>query len=235
MLAFVKDSNAFIALHALLGLGPALLTPSGTGILGESLPLGKVRNAAFAALGAGQPLGFIIGLLFGGVFGHQYSVIYCINAGAAAVFGVAAATFLPRDGEKVLGVSEPLSDERVGDADEDRASLRRALPLVAFDWGGAALSTSGLIFLTLGVAFAGTDQRGWASIPTIVMLPLSVVLLTAFFSWELKVQRQTSSIEYGQAHQEPTLKAPLIPPGLWRAPRFTATLVVLFFAWLSFK
>lgn len=229
-LAFIRDSTAFIALSAVMGLGPALLTPAGTGILGESLPQSKFRNGAFATLGAGQPLGFIIGLIFGGLFGHKYEVIYCINAAAAALFGALASTCLPRDGEMVI-LSTAFSNE-----DHEHIGVpRRAAPLMAFDWTGAVLSTVGLILLTLGVAFAGTDKRGWASIPVLVMLPIAVILLILFFVWEMHQQRQSSSYEQGQSEPDRALKAPLIPPGLWRAPRFTMTLVVVFFSWLSFK
>lgn len=51
------EANAFIALCSILGLGSAMLGPSATGILSETLPDGKMKNMAFAALGAGQPTG----------------------------------------------------------------------------------------------------------------------------------------------------------------------------------
>jgi MFS family permease len=56
-LAFTHKAGSFIALHGVLGLGAAMLSPSATGILSESLPDGSFKNGAFAALGAGQPLG----------------------------------------------------------------------------------------------------------------------------------------------------------------------------------
>ena len=51
------QANSFIAVCAILGLGPAMLGPAATGILSESLPDGKMKNLAFATLGAGQPTG----------------------------------------------------------------------------------------------------------------------------------------------------------------------------------
>jgi MFS family permease len=50
---------------ALKGLGSACNTPSGIGILSAHFPPGPKRNIAYGALGAGQPIGFIMGLVLG--------------------------------------------------------------------------------------------------------------------------------------------------------------------------
>jgi len=54
--AFTSDATLFILMCAFLGLGGALLTPAGVGIIGASLPDGKFKNNSFSALGAGQPV-----------------------------------------------------------------------------------------------------------------------------------------------------------------------------------
>jgi MFS family permease len=59
-LAVCRQATAFIVLCAVLGLGPAMLSPSATGILSETLQDGAMKNGAFAALGAGQPLGKLV-------------------------------------------------------------------------------------------------------------------------------------------------------------------------------
>lgn len=238
-LAFIRQSTPFIAMSAVLGFGPALLAPAGTGIISESLPDGKFKNGAFAALGAGQPVGFIVGLLFGGIFGNQFFVLYIVNAGAAMIFGVAAWTCLPRDGERLVIVSRGAASR------EDLAILtgrtveenvpRRAAPLMAFDWFGAALCTSGIVLITLGIAFAGTERKGWASVPVLSMVPVGASLMLSFFLWELHVQRQSSSSDEGQTVPERALRAPLIPPGIWFAPNFSSLLATIFFSWLSFN
>lgn len=244
-LAFIRQSTPFIAMSGVLGFGAALLAPAGTGIIGESLPDGKFKNGAFAALGAGQPVGFIIGLLLGGVFGKQFFVLYVINAVAAAVFGFAAWCCLPLDGERIIIV------QRGAQGREDLAILngrrgangpdeiRRAAPLKAFDWFGAILCTSGMVMFTLGIAFSGTEKKGWASVPVISMVPIGASLMLSFFLWELQVQRQTSSTA-GSANErqqriEPALRAPLIPPSIWSAPCFASLLATIFFSWLSFN
>jgi hypothetical protein len=50
---------------ALKGLGAAANTPSGIGLFVAHFPQGSRRNKAFGVLGAGQPLGFILGLVLG--------------------------------------------------------------------------------------------------------------------------------------------------------------------------
>lgn len=224
-LTVIKTPGGFIGMSAVLGLGAALLAPAATGILSESLPDGKFKNGAFAALGAGQPLGFINGLIIGGIFASQQYAIYAIAAGAAGIFAMIAFVSLPRDGEQ-LQINGRII------ASQDNTS-RPAASLLSFDWAGAALSTAGIVLLTLGLAFAGNQNGGWKSVPVLICLPVSIIMIAIFFIWESHKQRQSSSYEEGQAQQ--SLKAPLIPPSVWRAPRFLATLGVVFFAWVSFN
>jgi MFS family permease len=47
------------------GLGSACNTPAGIGIFSAYFPPGPKRNIAYGALGAGQPVGFIMGLVLG--------------------------------------------------------------------------------------------------------------------------------------------------------------------------
>lgn len=216
-------------MSAVLGFGASLLAPAATGILSESLPDGKFKNGAFACLGAGQPLGFILGLIIGGVFAKQQYAIYAIASFAAGLFAFIALCTLPRDGERLRVKGREFTEED----QRSNANPRTPGSLLLFDWTGAALSTAGIVLLTLGLAFASSQSRGWLSLPVLLCLPLSIVLITTFFVWESYKQRQSSSYEEGQTQQ--LLKAPLIPPGVWRAPRFFPTLACVFFAWLSFK
>ena len=40
-------------------------TPAGISIISSYFPPGKSKNTAFAVLGAGQPIGYIIGMILG--------------------------------------------------------------------------------------------------------------------------------------------------------------------------
>ena len=63
--ALSPNWQAFTAFYSLLGLGAAANTPAGVGVLGAYFEAGEAKNRAFASLGAGQPLGFICGLVIG--------------------------------------------------------------------------------------------------------------------------------------------------------------------------
>ena len=57
-----------IIFRAFQGLGFAMCFPTSVSILSAAFPRGRVRNIAFGCLGLGTPLGFAIGILFGGWF-----------------------------------------------------------------------------------------------------------------------------------------------------------------------
>jgi len=63
--AFAPNDTAFIIFMAMEGLGSACNTPTAIGIFSAHFPPGPKRNMAYGALGAGQAVGFIIGLVLG--------------------------------------------------------------------------------------------------------------------------------------------------------------------------
>jgi MFS family permease len=54
-----------IVFVAMMGLGAAANTPAGISIFVGHFPQGSRRNNAFGVLGAGQPVGYILGLVLG--------------------------------------------------------------------------------------------------------------------------------------------------------------------------
>lgn len=62
-----RTGNEFIILRAVLGLFVAMCLPTSMSLLTVSFPSGPRRNIAFAATGMGQPLGYAMGLILGGV------------------------------------------------------------------------------------------------------------------------------------------------------------------------
>lgn len=163
--------------------------------------------------------GYIIGLLFGGIFAKKHAVIFLIAAGAAIAFGAMALFCLPKDGEKLVP----------GATTSSTANVRRGDALLAFDWVGAALSLIGIVLLNLALALAGTSSRGWGAVTVLTLLPTSAALLAAFLYWERLIQRQSFSSTTAR------LRKPLIPPGIWLAPSFSAILGIVFLVWLSFN
>jgi MFS family permease len=85
-----------IVFRAFAGVAISFCLPSAVSIITSTFPEGKSRNIAFASMGGGQPIGFSLGLVFGGVFsdtiGWRWAFHLCavINAivFAIAFFGL---------------------------------------------------------------------------------------------------------------------------------------------------
>lgn len=94
---FVQTGNQLIAFRTVLGLCIAMCLPSAVSLMTRSCPSGKRRNIGFASMGMGQPLGYSLGLILGGVFvdtiGWRYG--YYISAIINAVLSATACWALP--------------------------------------------------------------------------------------------------------------------------------------------
>lgn len=71
-IALSNNFVAFTSVCTLLALGAAANTPAGTGLIGANFD-GESKNRAFAVLGAGQPLGYICGLVIGAIFSQSHA------------------------------------------------------------------------------------------------------------------------------------------------------------------
>jgi MFS family permease len=63
--AFAPNKEAFIIFIALMGIGAAANTPAAFALITTHFPPGPLRGKAIGIMGAGQPLGFIIGIVLG--------------------------------------------------------------------------------------------------------------------------------------------------------------------------
>lgn len=89
-----------ILFRAFQGIATSMCLPTAFSILTDSMPAGKRRNIGFACLGLGQPFGFSVGLVFGGVFqdsslGWRFGYYLC--AGVTALLTVVNYLKLPKD------------------------------------------------------------------------------------------------------------------------------------------
>ena len=93
-----QDSMQLIFFRGLAGIAIAFCLPSAVSLITAYFPHGQRRNAAFAAMGGGQPIGFSIGLVMGGVLadGPGWRVGFYIAAGVNTVLLVLAFWCLPR-------------------------------------------------------------------------------------------------------------------------------------------
>ncbi|KAJ6021458.1 hypothetical protein N7540_006962 [Penicillium herquei] len=82
------------------GIATSMCLPTAFSILTDSMSTGKRRNIGFACLGLGQPLGFSVGLVLGGIFqdsslGWRFGYYLC--AGATFILTIVNFFKLPAD------------------------------------------------------------------------------------------------------------------------------------------
>ena len=65
---FARTGIELIMFRAMQGIALALCLPTSTGILSTAIASGARRNIAFSCLGAGQAVGFGVGLVLSGIF-----------------------------------------------------------------------------------------------------------------------------------------------------------------------
>lgn len=102
-----RTSGHIIAFRALQGIAYAFITPSSIAIISGNLEEGKPRNMGFACMGFSQPLGFLSGLVLGGVLTDHVGwrpAFYLAAAASGALF-VVAIWALPGDVRSQSGVS----------------------------------------------------------------------------------------------------------------------------------
>ncbi|KAJ6455296.1 major facilitator superfamily domain-containing protein [Mycena vitilis] len=160
--AFAPTSVTFIIFVGLQGLGAAANTPAGIRILTTSFPPGKRRNQAFGLLGAGQPMGYISGLVAGGLLAESratWRAIFYIQTGLALFFIV-------------------LGWFALNDDTKDKRYTK------GVDWGGAALSTLAIALLTYSLADSTVVKGGWGAPQIPSLFAVSLLLLGSFIYYE---------------------------------------------------
>ncbi|THV01071.1 MFS general substrate transporter [Dendrothele bispora CBS 962.96] len=200
--AFAQNHVAFILFVAFKGLGAAANTPAGVSLFVHYFPPGPTRNRAFGILGAGQPIGFILGLVLGGLLVESSATWRCIFYIQTGLAGLLVA----------LGLIVLDNDK------SDRTYYSKGL-----DWGGAILSTSGVGLLTYSLADSTSAPRGWANPRIIALACVSLVLLIAFWYYEVWRENRDLSV--------------LMPPRMWRQKKtkLKAFIAMVFFAWWNFN
>jgi len=177
------SEESLIGARALQGLGAATITPSALSILTTTFTEGRERNIALGAWGAVGGFGAAAGVLLGGILTDllSWNWIFFVNVpvGASALI---LSPVLLRNSRDAHGQGH--------------------------DIPGAALVTSGLVLLVLGITQG--RQWEWLSPATIGVFATSAVLLAAFAVWE---QRQ---------------REPLVPFSIFRLPTLTASNVAMF-------
>ncbi|KAF5857627.1 hypothetical protein ETB97_005480 [Aspergillus alliaceus] len=166
-----------IAFRALLGLWIAMCLPSAVSLMARSCPSGKIRNMGFASMGMGQPLGYSVGLILGGVFvntiGWRYG--YYISAIINAVLSVAAFWALPAVQQSS---GEPWYKR-----------------LARIDWIGALIISVSLALLSFVMAELSGSYHRIGTGYVISLLVITILLIPAFVAW----------IDWRQRRSQPAL------------------------------
>ncbi|QRW19611.1 major facilitator superfamily transporter [Rhizoctonia solani] len=212
-IAFAPSQVALIVLMALLGIGPAANTPAAVGLFGAHFT-GRAKEKAFAILGGAQPLGYIGGLVIGGILCQSpvgWRSLFWVQAALGTIFSVMAWYCLPPN--------HPAPDSEDEHGDNTRKVMLKRLKRI--DWVGAALSTAGFGLLTFSLAGAESAPRGWKTPYIPALLCTSVICLVGFVEWERRREQAGKSV--------------LVPLSIFRAPNFGSLLAVAFTAWWSFN
>ncbi|CAG7926266.1 unnamed protein product [Penicillium olsonii] len=148
------------------GVATSMCLPTAFSILTDALPTGKRRNIGFACLGLGQPLGFSMGLVLGGLFqgsslGWRFGYYLC--AGISMVLTLANFFKLPKD-----AVREPISWRR----------LRSEI-----DWVGIFLSSSCLGIISYVFATITDKPSNIHRAENIVLLCAAGIMIPSFMGW----------------------------------------------------
>ncbi|KAG4418047.1 hypothetical protein IFR04_008784 [Cadophora malorum] len=163
--AFSPVEICMYIMRALQGVGAAVTIPTALGIIGYTIPPGRIKNYSFAFYSAGAPTGQVVGNLLGGVINEytDWKVVFFVIAGSAFLIGVTAIFIIPK---------EPTRAER--SADGPQASN--------VDWIGAFLFTAGALLLLISLSQGAS--MGWKAPLVIAFLILSVLFLASFGFWE---------------------------------------------------
>jgi MFS family permease len=101
-----------ILFRACQGIAMSFCLPTAVGLITRTFPHGRTRNIAFASLGGGQPVGFALGLVVGGLFvdsvGWRYA--YFMSCAFNGLIFAAAAFTLPGQGKQINRLQRLMHD-----------------------------------------------------------------------------------------------------------------------------
>ncbi|SCV00990.1 LAME_0G13322g1_1 [Lachancea meyersii CBS 8951] len=192
--SYAHNVNFFIVSRAFQGLGIAFILPNVMGTVGNIyVPNTKAKNMIFSLIGACAPIGATLGCVFSGLIAQESKVwawaFYAYTITAALNLCVAV-WIIPNN-------------------------IPTNIHKFKMDWWGAALGVAGLILLNFVWNQAPID--GWNKAYIIVLLVVSLIVLVAFFLFEVKVAKE-----------------PLLPRAVMHNRRILMILASLFLGWGSF-
>lgn len=131
-----RNGAELIAFRGLQGISNAIAVPASVSIISTRVQDGQPRNIGFSCLGFAAPLGFLLGLVLGGVFvdGVGWRPAFYLVAAASCATGGVGVWVLPKDEKPRTWrcVKKQLKEE--------------------IDWVGTVISSTGLVTLSYALA-----------------------------------------------------------------------------------
>ena len=161
-----KTGIQIILFRALTGASIAMCLPTAVSLITNTFRKGTWRNVAFASNGMGQPLGYSLGLILGGIFTDTISWRWSFYMMAIINFfvSISAIWVLP-------DVRNP----------SQKAWSRRLIEDI--DWVGACIMSAALGMLLYVLATTTSSYREFGDSKIIVLLVVSLALLGVFPLW----------------------------------------------------
>ncbi|KAE8397590.1 major facilitator superfamily domain-containing protein [Aspergillus pseudonomiae] len=178
-----------VVARALQGIGAAFTIPSAQAHIAVCFPEPAKKAQALGFWGVSGSLGFIIGLILGGVLTAYvgWRWIFWISLILSGIIIPAAFFILPRpDRPPADEAASPGGDLETGQPSAPTNRLAAVVQRIVtrFDPLGIALSVAGILLLTYALTSANTE--GWGSARIVAPLVISVVLLALFVFHECR-------------------------------------------------
>ncbi|KAJ5929256.1 hypothetical protein N7454_007104 [Penicillium verhagenii] len=164
---FATNAIYMDVFSGILGLFAAAVVPPAVGTLGAVYEKpSKRKNRAFACFSAGNPLGFVGGMIISGVASNEYNwrASFWALAVVYAIFTVLTVWTVPPDGF----ARTPVSVE----------AFRQ------FDLLGTALVIVGFAFFSSSLSLAGDASDGWKTGYVLALFIVGFFLLVVFLWWQ---------------------------------------------------
>ena len=152
---FSQNELMLVFCRALQGLGPAAFLPSGVMLLGSIYRPGPRKNLIFSLYGGAAPLGFFLGIFFGGLIGDFLAFGWYFWIGALLILS----TLIPA----IIAIPSDM---------QERKSMG-----VKMDWPGSVLIVSGLILVIFAITDSSHAPAGWGTPYIYVTLIVGALLL----------------------------------------------------------
>ncbi|TKA66902.1 hypothetical protein B0A49_09529 [Cryomyces minteri] len=151
----------FDVCRAMQGIGPALCLPNALALLGRAYAPGIKKNIVFSLFGAMAPMGFVIGALFGSIFGQLAWWPWAFWSYAITSFALSAFALL-------------VIPKSLGKAAQFAGVVKRP----GMDWTGCILGVAGLVLVN--VAWNNGPLYGWGAPHVYFILIIGLLCLIAF-------------------------------------------------------